>query len=77
MGREDPLENEMATQSSILAWRIPWTEEPGGLQSMGCKRVGHDLATKHTNTYRLKQCVLHTHTQTQALLVGDFPLIIP
>ena len=36
----------MATHSSILAWRIPWTEEPGGLQYMGCKRVGHDLATE-------------------------------
>ena len=36
----------MATHSSILAWRIPWTEEPGGLQSMGLQRVGHDLATK-------------------------------
>ena len=42
LGWEDPLENEMATHSSILAWRIPWTEEPGGLQSMGSKRVGHD-----------------------------------
>ena len=39
---EDPLEKEMATHSSILAWRIPWTEEPGGLQSMGLQRVGHD-----------------------------------
>ena len=39
---EDPLEKEMATHSSILAWRIPWTEEPGGLQSMGSQRVGHD-----------------------------------
>ena len=38
LGREDALENEMATRSSILAWRIPWTEEPGGLQSMGSKR---------------------------------------
>ena len=38
----DPLEEEMATLSSILAWRIPWTEEPGGLQSMGSQRVGHD-----------------------------------
>ena len=37
LGREDPLEKEMATHSSILAWRIPWTEEPGGLQSTGCK----------------------------------------
>ena len=39
---EDPLEEEMATHSSILGWRIPWTEEPGGLQSMGSQRVGHD-----------------------------------
>ena len=42
LGREDPLEKEMATHSSILAWRIPWTEEPGELQSMGSQRVGHD-----------------------------------
>ena len=42
LGREDPLEEEMATHSSIPAWRIPWTEEPGGLQSMGSQRVGHD-----------------------------------
>ena len=39
---EDPSEKEMATHSSILAWRIPWAEEPGGLQSMGSQRVGHD-----------------------------------
>ena len=42
MGQEDPLEKEMATHSSILAWRIPWTEEPGGLQSTGSQRVGHN-----------------------------------
>ena len=44
LGQEDPLEKEkeMATHSSILAWRIPWTEELGGLQSMGLQRVGHD-----------------------------------
>ena len=42
LGREDSLEKEMATYSSILAWRIPWVEEPGGLQSMGWQRVGHD-----------------------------------
>ena len=42
---DDPLEKEMATHSSILAWRIPWTEEPGRLQSMGSQRVGHDWAT--------------------------------
>ena len=47
LGREDPLEKEMATHSSILAWEIPWTEEPGRLQPMGLKRVGQDLATKH------------------------------
>ena len=44
-GQEDPLEKEMATHSSILAWKIPWTEEPGRLQSTGSKRVGHDWAT--------------------------------
>ena len=42
LGREDPLEKEVATHSSILAWRIPWMEESGGLQSMGSQRVGHD-----------------------------------
>ena len=42
LGREDPLEKGMATHSSILAWRIPWTEEPGGLQCMEVLRVGHD-----------------------------------
>ena len=42
LGQEDPLVKRMATHSSILAWRILWTEEPGGLQSMGSQRVGHD-----------------------------------
>ena len=42
LGREAPLEEGMATHSSILAWRIPWTEESGGLQSIGSQRVGHD-----------------------------------
>ena len=46
LGWEDPLKQEMAILSSILAWRIPRTEEPGGLQSMGSQRVGHDLVTK-------------------------------
>ena len=45
LGQEDPLEKGMATHSSILAWRIPWTEEPGGLQSMGLQRVSHDWVT--------------------------------
>ena len=42
LGQEDPLEKEMATHSSILAWKISWTEEPGRLQSMGSQRVGHN-----------------------------------
>ena len=45
LGQEDPLEEEMATHSSIIAWKIPWTEEPGGLQSTGSQRVGHDRSS--------------------------------
>ena len=56
LGQEDSLEKEMANHYSILAWRITWTEEPGGLPSMESQRVGHDWATNtHTHT--------HTHTQ--------------
>ena len=55
LGQEDTLEKDMATHSSVLAWRIPWTEEPGGLQSMGSQRVEYDR-TKHapdvSQTYR-------------------------
>ena len=51
LGQEDPLEKGTATHSSILAWRIPWTEEPDGLQPMGSKRVGHDYVT-NTFTFR-------------------------
>ena len=58
LGREDPVEKEMATHSSILAWRIPWTEEPGGLQSMGSQRVRHDGAT---DTFLSVPCKSHTH----------------
>ena len=54
LGQEGPLEKEMRTHSSILAWKIPWTEEPGLLQSMGSRRVGHDCAT---NTTSLKEYV--------------------
>ena len=53
LGQEDALEKEMATHSSILAWKIPWTEEPGGLQSMGLQRVRHDRATKHTGMHSI------------------------
>ena len=52
LGREDSLEKEMATYSRILAWEIPWTEEPGGLQSMGSQRIGHDWMT---NTFTFKE----------------------
>ena len=62
LGRKDPLKKEMATYSSILAWRIPGTEEPGGLQSMGLQRVEHNLVTEHaymcTHVRRA-----HTHTR--------------
>ena len=54
LGQEDPLEKEMATHSSILAWEIPWTEEPGGLQSVGSQRIVHYLATKQ-HSYDLPQ----------------------
>ena len=61
LGREDPLEKEMATHSSILAWRIPWTEESGRLQSTGSQRVGHDWATS-------LQCILLGGSITLQLL---------
>ena len=53
LGWEDLLEKGKATHSSILAWRIPWTEEPGGLQSMGTQRVGHDRVTEHSTAQGL------------------------
>ena len=56
LGRKDPPKKEMATYSSILAWKIPGTEEPGGLQSVGLQRVEHNLVTEHS-------CA-HTHTHT-------------
>ena len=55
LGQEDPLEKEIAIHSSILAWEIPWTEEPGRLQSMGLQRVGHDLATKQRQPQMMKR----------------------
>ena len=58
LGQEDPLAEGMTTHSSILAWRIPWTEDPGGVQSMGSQRVEHNQETEHTHTHT------HTHTLT-------------
>ena len=62
LGQEGPLEEEMATHSSILAWKIPWTGEPGGLKSMGSQRVGHNLA--HVRTRARAHTHTHTHTKT-------------
>ena len=56
LGREDPLEEGTAAHSSPLAWRMPWTEEPGRLQFMGLQRAGHDLATEHTQS--LDSCLI-------------------
>ena len=62
LGWEDPLEKEMATHASVLAWEIPWTKEPGGLQSMGSQRVRHDLVTQQH--YKKKKSVtLDTHME--------------
>ena len=55
LGQEDLLEKEMATHANILAWRIPWTEEPGGLESMATQRVRYDWGTKDSTQYREKQ----------------------
>ena len=63
LGWEDPLEKGMATHSSILAWRIPWTEEPGGLQSMGLQRVRHPSST---NTFTFTFYSLHHHVHRSA-----------
>ena len=63
LGQEgDPLEKGMATHSSIFAWRIPWTVEPGGLQSMGSHRVRHDFVTECAHTHKHTHTHTHTHT---------------
>ena len=55
LGKDDPLEKKMETHSSILAWKIPWMEEPGGVQSIGSQRVGHNQATSFSFTFSDKQ----------------------
>ena len=57
LGTEDSLKKEITTHSSILAWKIPWAEEPGGLQSMGLQRVGHDRADMHAMLERPCWCI--------------------
>ena len=69
LGREDPLEKEVATHPSVPAWRIPWTEEPGGLQSMGSQRVGHDWATNthiEIRKWKLRKVVCHICTDCKS-----------
>ena len=66
LGQEDPLEKEMATHSSILAWKIPWVEELGGLQSMGSQRIEHDWAT---NT---RMVILFNFSKNLAMHVFSF-----
>ena len=82
LGQEDPLKKEMAADFNILAWEIPWTEEPGRLQSMGLQRVGHDIVTKQNResyflastshnavkfTFRVKPTVMYALEQTSII----------
>ena len=68
LSREHPLEKEMATCSSILAWRIPWAEKPVGLQSMALQRVRHNWVTKHTHTHTHTHSLAHAATAAAKLL---------
>ena len=73
LGREDPLEEEVATHSSILAWRIPWTEEPGRLQSMGSQRIRHETEQLSIHAYRHKYTDLFVRRQVQEYSKVGFP----
>ena len=68
LGQEDPLGKEMATHSSTLAWRIPWREEPGRLQSMGSQRVGCDWATSVTHSGASLKALIHKMNDSLILL---------
>ena len=59
LGWEDPLEKEMATHSSTLAWKIPWMEQPGGIQSTGSQRVGHDRVTSLSHPLHFGEWILY------------------
>ena len=71
LGREDPLEEGMATHSGILAWSIPWAEEPGGLQSMGWQSLGHELAMQDTRGVEVTGIVLSCKILLYILLLTD------
>ena len=68
LGKENPLEKEMTTHSSILAWEIPWTEEPGGPESMGSQKIQTRLSDEHTKTSSFSFLHTHTHTHTHTHL---------
>ena len=84
LGREDPLEKRMGTHSSVLVWRIPWTEKPGGPQSMGLQRVGHDwsnLTCMHTHNRSIISLLQEwgsqtTVTQSSLSLDGIYFLVL-
>ena len=70
LGPSDPLEEEMTTHSSILAWEIPWTEEPGGLQSMGSQRVKHNWVNEHICKGSLPDIILANLDQFEAFVLS-------
>ena len=77
LGREDPLENAVATHSSLLAWEIPWTEEPGRLQPLGSQRVGHDLVIDNNNkSLGLGESELVTHKAHSSATVDELGVSI-
>ena len=71
LGLKDPWEEDMATHSSILAWKILWTKEPGGLQFMGLQRVGHNLVTEHARTTK-GECIVWRKTKPSTLILLAF-----
>ena len=74
LGQEDPLEKEMATHSTVLAWRIPWTEEPGGLQSTGSQRVRHNFTFTFCVIIKGGQCWSRTSWSEHRHKAGVLPL---
>ena len=84
LGQEEPLEKEMATHFSTLAWEIPWTEEPGRLQSMGLQRVGHDWATTlqalcilSNINYKVKNILILVSGLNQVIIIYIIPYNLP
>ena len=72
LGQEDPLKKEMATHSRILAWRIPWAEEPGSLQSMGSQRVKDDSATNTFTFFHLFFCQIYPNFSFCFISVAEY-----